>query len=203
MSVLNDDVELSKSVQSLQRPTEHPYTKSSQKTKMPAKVLEVLTTMRLGDIAQEHHLVKNLDRELGLPFFAGPPKECVPAAWVIALLERMPLVVRQDHGESIACVGNIRLYRMARVVLSGDDMVPVHRDIGSLTTRRKKRLLEGLLAETFLMPAIFGRRAGEIYALEAGWVRIQSSDQTKHTEVDMASLYRSEAVRSKRGRPHE
>lgn len=201
MSDLNDDVELSRNVSSLQRPTKYLHSESSQKAKMPAKALEVHIMMRLGDITQEHHLVKELDRQLGLPFFAGPPKEFVPAAWLSALLERMPLMVRQDRGESIACVGNIRLYRLARLVLSGDDMIPVHRHMGSLTVRRRERLLEGLLAETFLMPAIFGRRVEEVHALDAGWVRTRLLGQMKHTEVDIASLYRSETVRSKRERP--
>lgn len=98
---------------------------------------------------------------------------------------------------------NIRLYRLARVVLSADDMVPGHRDTGSLTAKRKERLRQGLLAETFLLPEIFRRRAGEIQVLKARWARIPSPGPMKHTEVDIARLYRDETSRFRRGRHRE
>ena len=119
MSAFNDNVELAKNTRSLQHPAERLHTESSQRTKTPVKVLETRTAMmKLGDIQKEHRLARDLEGELELPFFAGPPCKCVPAAWVIALLEQMPLVVRQDRGEGITCLGNIRLYRLARVALS-------------------------------------------------------------------------------------
>jgi len=136
---------------------------------------------------------------MGLPFFAAPPCELIPVAWVIALLERMPLIVREDHGEGVTCVGNIRLYRFARIALSGNEMVPVHRDAGSLTLRRKQRLREGLLAETFPLPAVFGRRAEEVRALEMGWARVSQPEQM-NIEVDIAGLYRSEIARPRQRR---
>jgi len=145
-----------KNAQSLKPNAEPLASQSSPKAKMAPNVLgNCAVRMRLENIGLEHHLARDLEREMGLPFFAAPPREHVPAAWVVALLERMPLVVREDHGEGVTCVGNIRLYRLAQIALSGDEMIPVRRDTGSLTARRKQQLREGLLAEAFLLPAVF------------------------------------------------
>ena len=171
------------------------------KPKMGQTVLADCTEkMRLTDILEEHPLARDLEREIGTPFFAAPPHELVPAAWVMALLERMPLIVREDYGEGTTCVGNIRLYRLARIALSGDEMVSVRRDTGSLTAQRKRKLREGLLAEAFLLPAVFGRRAEEIRALELAWARISQPEQI---EMDIAGLYRSGVARPKQRRKRE
>ena len=129
--------------------------------------------IRLEEITGEHPLVAKLEQVLKLPYFPQPRRECIPTGILIRLLERMPLLVTREGGDEtgFACVGNVRLYRLARVSLPVTEFVPVIKNAAALTRDLQQDIENGILVETFLAPAVFGRRKDEAKALIAAWDR--------------------------------
>jgi len=133
----------------------------------------MIERIRLEEITCEHPLVTKLEQVLQLPYLPQPRRECIPAGILIRILERMPLQVTRDggHENGFACVGNVRLYRLARYSLPATEFVPVIKIAAALTRDVQQDLERALLIETFLAPAVFGRRRDEVEALIAAWNR--------------------------------
>jgi hypothetical protein len=163
-----------------------------------------IESIRLGEIRGEHSLVTKLEQKLQLPYFPQPRRECIPAGILIRLLERMPLVVTGDGSDEngFACVGNVRLYRLARISLPFTEFVPVIRYTAALTADVQQDLENGLLVETFLAPAVFGRRKHEVKALIAAWDRAAKSELLNFwgAGIDPYGLFR-ESVKASSKRP--
>jgi hypothetical protein len=132
----------------------------------------------LVEITGEHRIVEELNRELELPYGSSPRQECIPKGVVHNLLERMPILIHREK-DRVLCVGNIRLFRLARVVLDPSESVPTLEYKGNLSKERRERLREGLLIEAFLLPAIFGQRTSELQALSVGWERAEKAQMLK------------------------
>lgn len=157
--------------------------------------------MRLADIRGEHSLVKELEGVLKLPPFALPRSECMPKDVVRILVERIPLLTCKEKN-AIVCIGNIRLYRLASFVLDESEFVQTIQYSGSLSNKRRERLKQGLLIETFLMPAIFGRRAHELQALSPAWGKAADANLLSFWAGcgSLAELYREDPSLMKRKR---
>lgn len=157
--------------------------------------------MRLADIRGDHSLVKELQGALKLPPFALARSECIPKDVVRILVERIPLLTCKEKN-AIVCIGNIRLYRLASSVLDKSELVQTIQYSGSLSNKRRERLKQGLLIETFLMPAIFGRRAHELQALNSAWERAADANLLSFWAGvgSLAELYREDPSLMKRKR---
>jgi hypothetical protein len=152
-----------------------------------------IVPMRLDNICGEHSIVEELYIRLGLPYFPQPKVECLPKEIVRILLERTPLLICQEQKDREACIGNVRVYRLARFALDPTEVVPTIRYAGSLTGKRRERLCEALLIETFLMPEIFGRRPAELKALSTAWERATTLGLLEFWKGSgFAELYRSD-----------
>lgn len=176
---------------------------SSVVSKHPSKTggfANQVVRMQLVDIGGEHSIVTDLDSELNLPYLSQPPQESLPKDVVRILLERTPLLTRQEKGHAV-CIGNIRLYRLALVILGPSEFVPTIEHSGALTADRIERLRQGLLAETFLLPAVYGRRAPELKALRAAWERAAEAKMLEFWPCKgFAGLYGEDAVPPKKKR---
>jgi hypothetical protein len=157
--------------------------------------------MRLADIRGDHSLVKELQGALKLPPFALARSKCIPKDVVRILMERIPLLTCKEKN-AIVCIGNIRLYRLASSVLDKSELVQTIQYSGSLSNKRRERLKQGLLIETFLMPAIFGRRAHELQALNSAWERVADANLLSFWAgvESLAELYREDPSLMKRKR---
>ncbi len=131
--------------------------------------------VRMEDISGEHGLVREFDQFLNLPYFPQPKPEFLPTDVVRILLGRTPLLVYRERKGQYTCIGNVRIYRMARLAFEPSELVPTISYSGSLTKIRRERLWEGLLIETFLLPAVFGRRGAELSALNAAWEKTSAA----------------------------
>lgn len=147
---------------------------STEQIEHPHRKIE---RIRLEEITCEHPLVAKLEKLLQLPYLPQPRRECIPAGILMRILERMPLQVTRHGGddEGFACVGNVRLYRLACISLPATEFVPAIKIAADLTNDLQQDLEKGLLVETFLAPAVFGRRKDEAEALIAAWNRAAKS----------------------------
>jgi hypothetical protein len=161
-----------------------------------------IVRMPLEAICGEHTLVTEFDRCLDLPYFPEPKAGCVPKDILRTLLERAPILICKEGKDRDACIGNVRLFRLARITLDSREPVPTIRYEGSLTGKRREQLREGLLIETFLLPAIFGRRAAELEALSVAWGRATTAKMLDFWRgpESFAELYRSDPGPRKRKR---
>lgn len=132
--------------------------------------------VRLAEIHGEHSLVSDIETVLNRPPFPLPPLKCLPPEVVRSVLESMPLLVMKEQDE-VVCVGNIRLYRLANYALAPQEFVPTRQLAATLTNNGSDNLKNSLLAEAFLLPAIFGRRPAELRALKLAW---QRAAEAKH-----------------------
>jgi hypothetical protein len=177
---------------SMVTPPEQPAPASGKTTPLQSGCFSnSISEVQFGDIAGEHDLVKKLYAELNLPFFPQPPAECVPKHVVLSLLQRIPILIRKERGHTF-CIGNVRLYRLGLAVqLDDGDSIRAVEYTGSLTKDRLAELKQGLLIETFLMPAIFGRRALETEALNIACARVAEKNLDFWAAPDrLARLYR-------------
>lgn len=149
---------------------------SSQPVSPPQKTGVFCSTIcfpQLTEIVGEHSLVTEALDVLKLPPFPQARPESVPPEIVLTLIRRHPLLVRKERDKTF-CIGNIRLYRLAKLHLEPKEPVPTIEYIGTMTRSRKRELLESLLIETFLLPAVFGRRDLELRALVEAYKRAES-----------------------------
>ena len=126
--------------------------------------------VQLAEIRGEHSLVSDIETVLNRPPFPLPPSKCLPREIVRNLLEVMPLLVTREK-DDVVCVGNVRLYRLANYALDPQEFVPTRQPAATLTTDGCDSLKNSLLAEAFLLPAIFGRRTAEQRSLKTAWER--------------------------------
>lgn len=157
-----------------------------------------IAPMRLADICGEHSLIRKLDGVLKRPPFPTPKSEFMPPRVLRHLLERMPILIAQENGKTV-CIGNVRLFRLAGTVLP-EESVPTVQYLGSLSRKRREQLEQAFLVETFLMPAIFGRREEELRALKAMWKRASDENLLDFwTGVDdLDALFRRDRVPAER-----
>jgi hypothetical protein len=161
-----------------------------------------IVRMPLEAICGEHALVTEFERCLDLPYFPEPKAGCMPKDILRTLLGRAPILICKQGKNRDACIGNVRLFRLARIALDASELVPTIRYEGSLTENRCERLRQGLLVETFLLPAIFGRRAVDLDALSAAWGKATTAKMLDFWSgpESFAELYRSDPEPRKRKR---
>jgi len=161
----------------------------------------IISEIPFGEITGEHDLVKQLYAELQLPYFPQPPVECIPKAVVLSLLRRIPILVRKEKGVNL-CIGNVRLYRLGRAIpLDDGDRIRAVEYSGFLTKDRLAELKQDLLIETYLMPAVYGRRTPEAEALSSACARVaEKCLEFWPTPEQLAKLYRKDPYQLKKKR---
>ena len=159
--------------------------------------------VQLAEIRGEHSLVSEVEKVLNRAPFPLPPSKCLPREIVRNILEVMPLLVMREQ-DVVVCVGNIRLYRLANYALDPQEFVPTRQLAATLTTDCFDNLKNSLLAEAFLLPAIFGRRTAEQRSLKIAWERAGKAKRLEFWPgVDSYSeLCRENKAVSRRKRVH-
>jgi len=129
---------------------------------------------QLEDIQGEHALVKGLEKTLKRLPIPLPGSEYMPPSVVLRLLDRMPILLTKENN-TLYCIGNVRVYRLANCTLDRKELVPTLQYSGSLTSKRREQLVQGLLVEMFLLPSIFARRANDLQVLNSAWQKAKDA----------------------------
>lgn len=109
----------------------------------------------LSSIRGLHPILEVLYAELSIPPLRQVPRRALRASDIENLLESFPLRVCNDRRHRLRCTGNVRLYRLAQALLSGQVQVPCIEEQSPTPERLTRRALWELLYGSACLGAHF------------------------------------------------
>lgn len=121
------------------------------------KIIEYVE-IHISEIVDIHPTIKDLEKNWAMPPFTPPLLDSLCPEGVVFMLKNLPICVTQCKS-GYQCIGNIRMYRLARNLLD-----PKEKITAAITRFRLKKdeIHQRYLAEFFLLPAIHHLNRNEI-----------------------------------------
>ncbi len=129
-----------------------------------AKEVEI-RRISLAEISGVHNAILELESTLSLTPLSLPSREVLNAKILRSALTAYPIWVTRTK-EKFVCVGNARLFRLAKSYLGVNDEIPV---LVAKSRRTRDVIQTNYLVELYVLPAVFALGLDDVRRLHEIW----------------------------------